>query len=168
MSTFSSLLIDYLGEGLASARPTTLNLVPGMVGFYYATDTKTLSIWQGSGWDVVATAGTARNTAKLQAQWVSGATVANDTVYLAFSVPYAGTINSLDYFTGVGSFAVSIYINGSVVTGLAALAVNNTAPANAAATAANTFSAGAKITAVITAVAGSPTDALLNLNITWS
>lgn len=109
-----------------------------------------------------------RNVGKLQAQWVSGAVVANGTVYLAFNTPYAGTINNLDYFAGNGSFIVAIQIEGVDVTGLSAVTVNSSTPANTAASGANTFSAGDTITAVISSATSSPTDALLNLNVTWS
>jgi hypothetical protein len=113
-------------------------------------------------------AGSSRSAARLQAQWVSGAVVINDTVYLAYDAPYAGTVNSLTYFTGVGSFTANIQIAGVSVTGLAAVAVSSATPATANATAANTFTAGQRITAVITAASGSPTDALLSLAVTWS
>ena len=63
----------------------------------------------------------ARNKARLQAQWVTGAIVADDTVWLAYDAPYAGTINALTYFTGNGSFSVAIQINGTNVTGLSAI-----------------------------------------------
>ena len=111
---------------------------------------------------------TARNSARLQAQWVTGATVANDTVWLAYDAPYAGTVNSLTYFTGSGSFTVAVQINGASVTGLGAVAVSSATPATATATAANTFTAGQRITAVVSAASGSPTDAMLSLAVTWS
>lgn len=49
----SGRLIDYLGEGLFSARPVTPNLATGALGLYYATDTNTLYAWDGSAWDTV-------------------------------------------------------------------------------------------------------------------
>ena len=113
-------------------------------------------------------AGTSRNLAKLQAQWVTGAVVTNDTVWLAYDAPYNGTVNALTYLTGNGSFSVAIQINGVSVTGLSAVAVSSATPATTNATAANTFTAGQRITAVITAATGSPTDALLSLAVTWS
>jgi hypothetical protein len=99
---------------------------------------------------------------------VTGAIVANDTVWLAYDAPYNGTINALTYFTGNGSFSVAIQINGTNVTGLSAVAVSSATPATTNATAANTFTAGQRITAVITAATGSPTDALLSLAVTWA
>lgn len=99
---------------------------------------------------------------------MSGAVVANDTVWLAYDAPYAGTVNSLTYFTTVGAFSVAIQINGTNVTGLSAIAVSSATPATASASGANTFSAGARITAVVTAATGSPTDALLSLAVTWA
>lgn len=46
----SGRLVDYLGKGLASARPASLTLTTGAVGLYYATDTGVLSAWTGSAW----------------------------------------------------------------------------------------------------------------------
>jgi hypothetical protein len=112
--------------------------------------------------------GSARSAARMQAQWVSGAIVQNDTIFFAYDPPYNGTINSLTYFTGVGSFTVAVKISGTNVTGLSAVLVNNTTAATATATAANTFTAGQHITAAITSATSSPTDALLSLNVTWS
>ena len=116
----------------------------------------------------VASAPTPRDKARLQAQWQNAAVVSDDTVWLCFDAPYAGTVNSLSYFTGNGSFAVNIQINGVSVTGLGAVAVSSSTPATATATAANTFALGDNITAVITGSTGAPTDALLSLAVTWS
>lgn len=49
---YSSLITDYTGRGLASDRPATLNISPSALGFYYATDTKALWLWNGTGWDI--------------------------------------------------------------------------------------------------------------------
>jgi hypothetical protein len=104
----------------------------------------------------------------MQAQWVSGAVVANDTLYFVYDAPYGGTITGLTYFTGNGSFTVNVQINGVSVTGLGAVAVSSSTPATATATAANTFTAGQRITAIVTGATGSPTDAVLSLAATWS
>lgn len=112
--------------------------------------------------------GTSRNAARLQAQWQNAAVVSDDTVWLVYDAPYGGTINSLTYFTGNGSFVVSIQINGTPITGLGAIAVLSATPATTNASGLNTFAAGARITAVITGSTGSPTDALLSAAVTWS
>lgn len=115
-----------------------------------------------------ASAPTPRDKARLQAQWQNAATVSDDTVWW-WDMPYAGTINTLKYFTGNGSFTVAIKVNGTTtVTGLSAVAVSSSTPATATATAANTFALGDNISAVITGSTGSPTDALLSLAVTWS
>jgi hypothetical protein len=106
--------------------------------------------------------------ARLQAQWVSGAVVQNDTVWLAYDAPYAGTVNSLKYFAGNGSFSVAIQINDVNVTGLSSISVSSATPTTATATGANTFDIEQRITAVVTGATGSPTDALLSLAVTWS
>lgn len=46
-----------LFSGLAASRPTTLNLAPGQIGFYWATDTLALTLWTGTGWVAVGGGG---------------------------------------------------------------------------------------------------------------
>lgn len=53
----SGRLIDYLGEGLFSARPAAPDLAAGALGLYYATDTSTLYAWDGSAWDSISGGG---------------------------------------------------------------------------------------------------------------
>src|SRR6187401_1190231 len=67
-----------------------------------------------------ASAPKARDKARLQAQWQNAATVSDDTVWW-WDMPYAGTISTLKYFTGAGSFNVAIKVNGTTVTGLSAV-----------------------------------------------
>ena len=50
---YDSRIIAYLGEGVAASRPASLNIASTALGIYYATDTKTLSLWNGSGWDTL-------------------------------------------------------------------------------------------------------------------
>lgn len=50
----SGRLVDYLGRGLAAARPAAPVLHTGTLGLYYATDTGVLSLWDGSAWDTLA------------------------------------------------------------------------------------------------------------------
>lgn len=45
-----TLITAYEGKGLAAARPASLTLDPGAFGLYWATDTNTLSLWDGSAW----------------------------------------------------------------------------------------------------------------------
>ena len=99
-------------------------------------------------------------------QWTGGAIVANGAYYFTIYAPYAGTINSLDYVVGTGSFTANVQIAGTSVTGLAAVSVASATQANTAATAANSFTAGQIISVVITAATSSPTNAILNLRMT--
>lgn len=48
---FSSSILDFLGEGAAASRPVSVPINPLALGLYYATDTKALSLWNGSSWD---------------------------------------------------------------------------------------------------------------------
>lgn len=53
----SGRLVDYLGAGLLADRPATLSLATGGLGFWYATDTNALTVWDGSSWNDVSSAG---------------------------------------------------------------------------------------------------------------
>ena len=53
----SGRLIDYLGNGTAAARPASPSLTTGGIGFYYATDTEALSVWDGAAWNAVSSGG---------------------------------------------------------------------------------------------------------------
>jgi hypothetical protein len=127
-------------------------------------------IWRASYgvWQVVATVTPARNSARPQIAWDAPAVVQNDTVYFVYDAPYAGAINSMTYFSTTGSFTVAVQIDGTPVTGLGAVAVSGATAQTATATGANTFAAGDRISAVVSGATGSPTDALLSLNVTWS
>lgn len=46
----STLITAYLGQGLAAARPVTPVLATGTIGYYYATDTGTLTVYAGGAW----------------------------------------------------------------------------------------------------------------------
>lgn len=48
--SFSSIITDYLGEGVAASRPASPNVAATAVAFYYATDTHVLSVWNGAAW----------------------------------------------------------------------------------------------------------------------
>lgn len=143
--------------------------VKGSSGGTVDVPASTLMELRNTGTDIVGFGATLpRNKGAAMAQWVSGAIVANTTLYFSYKTPYAGTVDSLDYFAGTGSFTVAVKINGTNVTGLSAIAVNSGTPANTAASGAKTFAAGDTISGVITSAASSPTDALLNLNMTWT
>jgi hypothetical protein len=60
---FSPLIKDYIGVGLLAARPVTPNVAPGVGAQYYATDTASFSIWNGSAWTALSGAGTVTNVA---------------------------------------------------------------------------------------------------------
>lgn len=46
----SGRMVDYLGQGLAASRPASLSLTTGAAGVYYATDTDSVSFWDGTAW----------------------------------------------------------------------------------------------------------------------
>jgi hypothetical protein len=112
--------------------------------------------------------GPQRTSVTMELQWTSGAIVTNDTVYFVYSPPYGGTINSLTYFTGAGSYTVDVNINGVGVGGLTGITVNSSSPATANATSTRTFSAGQPITATTSSATSDPTDTMLVLSVTWS
>lgn len=53
----STLITDYIGRGLAAARPATPPVSAGCLALYYATDTLTVSCWDGSAWQNLAAPG---------------------------------------------------------------------------------------------------------------
>ena len=53
MTAFTSLITDFLGVGLHSARPATPNVATGCTAMYYETDTSKLFAWDGSAWQLV-------------------------------------------------------------------------------------------------------------------
>ena len=56
---YSGRVIDYLAGGLIAARPASLNLQPGTIGVWYATDVgaEQLSVWDGAVWANIAGGG---------------------------------------------------------------------------------------------------------------
>ena len=53
----SGRLVDYLGSGVIADRPASLTLAPDSLGLWWATDTTTLSTWDGTSWVNVAGGG---------------------------------------------------------------------------------------------------------------
>jgi len=71
--TASTLITDYLGAGLASARPATPPVAVGALALFYATDTGALSRWTGAAWADVLTVGVGGPT------WTSGTSAPSST-----------------------------------------------------------------------------------------
>lgn len=75
----SGLLVDYLGSGLASARPVAPDLFSGSMGLWYSTDTGDLDLWDGTDWQTVANAGQGAIIGnEPSAGWTDGALLAYD------------------------------------------------------------------------------------------
>lgn len=53
----SGRLIDYLGTDVIANRPTTPDLHTNTLGLFYATDTDTLSVWDGTAWEDISGGG---------------------------------------------------------------------------------------------------------------
>lgn len=47
---YSGNIVEYLGCGIAADRPASLNLTPGALGIYHASDTDDLSLWVLGAW----------------------------------------------------------------------------------------------------------------------
>jgi hypothetical protein len=122
-------------------------------------------IYNGTQWNLQSTRS---NQATWSMQWTGGTVVTNNTYYFSIYAPYSGTINSLDWFSGTGSFTVNVEIGTTSVTGLSAVNVNSATLTNSVATAANTFAAGSLIKVIVTSATSSPTNAVLSLRITRS
>ncbi len=48
---YDNTIKKFLGQGLASARPASLNLEPGALGVWVSTDTGAISYWYGGAWN---------------------------------------------------------------------------------------------------------------------
>lgn len=69
----SSIISDFLGEGLAASIPTTLDIAAGVLGLYYATDSVVLYAWNGSSFDALA--GTGSVTSVIAGAGLNGGTI---------------------------------------------------------------------------------------------
>lgn len=173
-ANISGATAEPVGTSLSAYLDSALSPTQGTI--LYRSGTVWTALAPGTAGQMLATGGAsanpawaaARSAARMQAQWVSGAVVANDTIYFAYDAPYAGTINALTSLAGTGSFTVAVQINGVSVTGLGAVAVSGATPVTTNATALNTFTAGQRISGTITGATGSPTGAVLSLAATWS
>ncbi len=68
MASAPTLISDYLGRGLAAARPVTPTPPTGTLAAYLATDTGVLSVWDGAAW----LDGTHADGASASPDWTSG------------------------------------------------------------------------------------------------
>jgi len=130
-----------------------------------------VAIGLGSGLTMAGSVLSAPLSGSVTRAWNGGEIVVAATYQIAYTVPFALTISSMDSSVGsVGgsSFTANVQIVhagvATSVTGLAAVAVNSATKTNTLATASNVASAGDGIQIVITAPAGNPTDAILCLN----
>jgi hypothetical protein len=122
--SFSSLLVDYLGEGLASARPTTPLVSPVTAAFYYATDTAVLSVWDGSAWVTVGAPPTQPYTIGVFVP----STMLNGQVLLLHQVPTTITFPSNFGATVIGGSSVGsslVNATGSTVIDVAQCLAGN-------------------------------------------
>lgn len=105
--------------------------------------------------------------------WIadSATVVHNDTYNLYEKWPFAGsgTVNSIVYHTGgttSPAFTVSMQINGSAVTGCNTISVSSATDTTSTCTGLNTITNGQTLGLVITGVTGSPSSALVQINMT--
>ncbi|MBU6232204.1 hypothetical protein KGP36_06175 [Patescibacteria group bacterium] len=103
------------------------------------------------------------STMALQSEVVGA--LANQTLTVSYSAPYAFNINSADMNLSSGSCSANVEIAGVSVTGLNAIAVTST-NSHTAATALNAVATGSSVTIIITNVTGSPQNYVYSLNCT--
>ncbi len=152
------------GHSVVVKTPGTVSavatLLAAAVGDFYCDGTNVVG-------DTASGGATPRDVGVINVPWGPGSVVQDGTYEVMYKLPYPGTVTSMDYYAGTGSFTVNLKLNGTSVTSLSAVSVASPTPANTAATGANTFSAGARLTAVITGTSGSPTPAMLFINMAW-
>ena len=103
----SGLITEYLGAGLASARPAAPTLSTGASGQYVATDTGIISVWNGSYWADV-------NGWNLITE--TGAPIRRATVTITIATPGVVTLNAHGF---AANQAVVFRTTGALPTGLA-------------------------------------------------
>lgn len=105
----SGLITNYLSKGLAAARPATPTLTTNGIAFYYATDTTTLSYWNGTTWTSL---GSAANPTECFVVALSDETTAltTGTAKVTMRMPYAFTL------TDVRASLATTQTSGSILT----------------------------------------------------
>jgi hypothetical protein len=106
----STLITDYLGYGLFSARPSSPNVPTGCLATYYATDTATEYGWNGSSWVVI---GGGAGAANLGAVLNSGTIQINNSITLTGTA--AGTL-TIGPGSGTSDVVVNMPASGGTVT----------------------------------------------------
>jgi hypothetical protein len=95
----SGRLIDYLGADVIANRPATPDLHTNTLGLFYATDTDTLSAWDGSAWANVV--GGDRSTASALA--TSGSVAIDYALGDYFTLALAGNVTTFTFSNLPGS-----------------------------------------------------------------
>lgn len=105
----SGRLVDYLGSGIIADRPASLTLAPDSLGLWWATDTSTLSTWDGTAWADVGGGGVADFTdlGDVPASYVgeAGKVVAvnvGETGLEFIAASGTGTVTSVDLANSTG------------------------------------------------------------------
>lgn len=121
----SGRLIDYLGADLIANRDPTPDLHPNTLGIFYATDTDTLSIWDGTAWSDVVGSSTVNTVAAGTGIDVDATDPANPEVSLdsatqaslalADSAIQAGDLGSMAY-EDVGDYELA-FTKGDLIAG---------------------------------------------------
>ncbi len=108
--TSGTVITDYLGRGTFAARPATPPVPTGGTGFYYATDTTVLYVWDGTAWQTVKAVGSGSLAASYD--WnVDDAVIAGMFVH-----PTDGkTISSL--YNGSGDTSIRGYASHAAASG---------------------------------------------------
>jgi len=122
-----------------------------------------------------ASNGTAVSGALLKGAYIwavpSNITVANGSTTIEPNFAHvSGTITSVDYETKgtTPSFTASVTIGGTNVTGCNGLTVSSATNTNVACTGANTLSSGSVIAIAISGVSGTPNQAVVKVNLTYT
>lgn len=105
---------------------------------------------------------------QLSLDWDSNTPVVAGTSYALLASQWSSaTITSCSCVCAGGTFAAAIQISGSSVTGLSAVTVTST-PATTTATGGNTLATGGSVSVVISGVTGTPTTAIIQINLSTS
>ena len=150
-------VISYLGSGLAAARPSNPGIPSDTLGFYYSTDSTSLSFWNGASWSNVSGSLSGAPFSYTLA-WGAGSVAQVGTIEIEGSFQANAHILGVVFDNGVGGGTIDgdFQINTTSITGLAAV-VNNGAGTTTA-TGLNAAAAGDTLRVILSSNTGTITD----------
>lgn len=123
-------IVHHLGSGLAAARPEGLDLSPGALGIYHASDTGELWLWvNNSQWESRGSAGTGSSAGRVYSVVSEGAAFTADPAVHAGLDTYTRAGGNVSFNSAEGYAAGEVYpIRATTALSLSGTGVTLTPP----------------------------------------